>query len=190
MLLIVFALIIFAFLFVGAVVFVICSIVPPLRKRALSAALWWAVWGPCTVCWLIVGGIGLLAGYLAKEHTHLQQIERLPVLIGPIYVAAGLLGTVVIASILAWLHQFFIRRMTFSLFRIYACLVSAGIGSVYGWALNFWLIDKSAFPIAFVALPVICFAFGYVGFREAHQLRGRSPRDFTWITPQEFEGKA
>jgi len=188
MIFILFALIIFAFLFLGAVVFVVCVILPPTRGYALSAALWWAVWGPCVVGLLTLAGLGLIGTAIAKEHTHLQQFEHLPSAIGPTYAIVGVIGTIAIASLLAWLHQLLIHRMTFFLFRIYACIVLAGIGSVWGWAFNFWLLGKGLFPLGFVVLPLLCLTFGYVGFRYARQLRCSAPQNLTWITPEEFEG--
>jgi hypothetical protein len=186
MIVILFGLIIFAFLCIGAIVFMVCATLPATRKYSLSAALWCAVWGPCIVGLLTIAGLGLIADAIAKEHTHFLQLQHLPSAVGPAYAILGILITIVVASILTWFHQVLIHRLTFSLFRIYACVICAGIGSVWGWAFNFWLLAKGSFPLGLLTLPLLCLAFGYCGFRWARQLRGRSPKDFTWITPEEF----
>lgn len=190
MIILLFAIIIFVFLFVGALVFVCCIVLPQAREHALSAALWCAVWGPCLVTLLMLAGLGLIATATSDEHWHRQQLEHLPSVLGPTYVILGLLGSAAIASGGAWLHQLVIHRMTFPLFRIYASVVSAGVGSIYGWSLGFWLsADLPGHLLPWLAaMLLLCISFGYGGFRFARQLRGSPPENFTWVTPEEFEG--
>jgi hypothetical protein len=197
MLVIVCAAIVFFFLAIGAAIFVLCGLVPPLRKYALSSALWCAVWGPCTVAWLILGGTVLVANHLAMDvaqtkHFHLPDLPPRGSWIA--YAVLYLLATMLMATLAAWAHQFIVHRITFALFRIYAGLVSAGIGSVWGWCLWFWIISSTELPYKFllcvIAMLGLCIAFGYAGFRWAGDLRGGAPTKFAIISPEEFEATA
>src|ERR1700722_355418 len=114
-------LIAFFFLVVGAVQFLICVAVPSLRKYALSAALWWAAWGPCMDALLVLAGLGVVAqSFFKKDAVFAQEhIQHLPMVLGWGYLLLGVLGTIALATSLAWLHQAVVRRFTFALFRIY-----------------------------------------------------------------------
>ena len=194
MLVLVFAAILFFFLAIGAVVFVLCGVIPPLRRYTLSAALWCAVWGPCTLAWLIFGGLVLVANHFAMEvsETRHFQLPALPPRGSWIaYAVLYVLATIVTSTLAAWAHQFVIHRMTFQLFRLYAALVSADVGSVWGWCFWFWIVNDKELPVRFllagVAMLVLCCGFGYAGFREARQLRGTAPKTFALISPEEFQ---
>jgi hypothetical protein len=186
--------IIFLFLAIGASVFVICGVLPQLRKYGLSAALWCATCGPCVVLWMLFGGLAMVANALAMQAAKTKNL-RLPVLpngIGTGYIALGLIGTVVVATVVAWVHQAAIRKMTFALFRIYAGLVSAGIGSVWGWCLWIWLVLDTHLPYRFLlwglGMVGLCAGFGYAGFRWAKKLRNDSPTMPGLVSQAEFEG--
>jgi hypothetical protein len=188
------AMIVFLFLMLGATVFVFCSMVPRLRKFALSAALWCAVWGPCTVAWMLVGGVALFADGLAmsaaeSRHVHLpSQPNAIPVS----YLVLGILGTLIVATLSARLHQMIIHRMTFALFRIYTGLVSASIGSVWGWCLGLILVNDPDIPIRLpvwgLGMMTLCTLFGYAGFRWAKLLRGDAPTLWALVSREEFDG--
>jgi len=180
----------FAFLAVGALVFVACVALPPVRRIALSAALWCAMWGPCLIVWMTLAGMVGIAAIVGADHG-IRPIEwqrGFGLGLGTV----AILSTAVVATVTAWLHQILIRRMTFALFRIYATLVSAGIGSVYGWALALWLgsrgMNVTPAVASILVMALLIAAFGYLGFRLARQLRGKAPERFTWITPEEFDG--
>ena len=186
---------VFLFLVVGAAVYVICGLVPPLRKFALSAALWCAVWGPCMVAWLALTGLILAANGLAMEAAKAKHIA-LPALpnLWTGYGVLGLAAIVLAATAVAWLHQVVVRRMTLALFRIYAGLVSAGVGSIWGWCFWFWLGDglrlglEERILLWVPAMLTLCVGFGYAGFRWARKLRGEAPTRFSFVTREEFEG--
>src|ERR1700735_3569746 len=128
MLVLVFFFVAFFFLVLGALQFLLCVAVPRLRKYALSAALWWAVWGPCSVGLMSLAGLALAARAFTEKDGDAVHIH--PHLVSGIawgYVILGGLGTAAIATSLAWLHQTIVRRVTFALFRLYAMVVSAGI---------------------------------------------------------------
>jgi hypothetical protein len=106
----------------------------------------------------------------------------------------GLAAIVLAATAVAWLHQVVVRRMTLALFRLYAGLVSAGVGSVWGWSLWFWLGDglrlglEERILLWVPAMLILCLGFGYAGFRWARKLRGEAPTKFSFVTREEFEG--
>ncbi len=186
------AAIIFAFLAVGAVVFVLCALIPPLRKYSLSAALWCAVWGPCSVAWLILAGLAVVANGFAMQSTRLGHLS-LPATPHQLWTGYGVFALICMASlatIAAVVHQWLVHRMTLALFRIYAGLVSAGIGSVFGWTFGFWLATVPEFPFKFVfwilAMLALCGIFGWAALRNARWLRGDAPQSFAWVSPEEF----
>jgi hypothetical protein len=189
------AIIVFLFLAVGAAVFVVCWVIPPLQRYGLSAALWCVVWGPFTVAWLILAGLILIANHFVMQipqspNFHLPALP--PRGLWSSYAIVWLMATSLIATLASWIHQKIIHRMTMALFRIYAGLVSAAIGSVWGWCLCFWLINREQIPHTFLiwisAMTALCVGFGYAGFRWASRLRGDPPKSFPIITKEEFEG--
>lgn len=195
MLAILFAVIVFAFLVLGAVVFLVCILVPPARKFALSAALWCAMWGPCSICWMTLAGLGLIArafwtknGDVTFFHTPTMAAS-----FGWAYLIAGVLMTITVATTTALLHQALIRRFTFPLFRLYATAVIAGIGSVFGWCLSWWFMSLEvphhmALPLELSVMLLLVFGFGIAAYKGARSLRGSPPSKLTWITPEEFAG--
>jgi hypothetical protein len=183
----------FFFLVVGALVFMVCVALPPLRRFALSAALWCAVWGPCVIASMLLAGMVVVAGHIGLEHIDSDHLKlpqwRAGFGIGLLWLAA--LATASAATVVAWLHQVVVRRMTFALFRIYAAIVTAGIGSVWGWALGIWIGSQGGnlnWALWLAAMGLLVGGFGYGGFRWAKQLRGHAPHRLAWVTPEEFEG--
>jgi hypothetical protein len=177
----------FFFLTVGAVVFLVCVTTPVLRRFALSAALWCAVWGPCAIAWLLMAGMVAFAGDYGMRHIDMQRLHfpewRRGFGLGLFWLAV--LTTAMVASAVAWIH-----RMTFQLFRVYAAVVSAGLGSVFGWVTGFAIaVNQLRFGWALwvVAMGVLVGGFGYLGFRRARWLRGEPPKRFAWVTREEFE---
>jgi hypothetical protein len=75
MILLLFAAIVFIFLALGSLVFVACVLVPPTRKYALSAALWCAVWGPCSVGLMTLAGLGLVASAFITKAGDMQSFH-------------------------------------------------------------------------------------------------------------------
>jgi len=194
MILILFALIIYAFLLLGAIVFLACVLLPPTRRFALSAAFWVALWGPCTVLLMAFAGIGLVAGSALMNAESLQWTNAPKVLgeLGWSYLIVGASITSLVTTSVAWLHQKLIHRVTFALFSVYASAVSAGIGSVLGCALGWWLAAKEHTYLGLwwwpLATIVWAAGFGAVAHKTTRALRGKAPTRFTWITPEEFAG--
>jgi len=194
MLLLIFGAIIFIFLALGSAVFVACVLIPPTRKYALSAALWCAVWGPCSVGLMTLAGLGLVASAFITKAGDVQSFHapRLLAVFGWGYLIIGILITTVVATGVSWLHQKLVRRLTFALFRLYATAVCAGIGSVFGWALGWWIMSKEIAHYGLLwwctGMLVLVVAFATAAYKSARQLRGNAPTSLTWISPDEFAG--
>ena len=184
----------FFFLTVGAVVLLICATVSPLRRFALSAGLWCAVWGPCVCAWVLFGSMaGFVADYgLPKLADGQIRPEDWVKGFGIGIAGLAIVFTALFATVVAYAHQWIIRRFTFSLFRIYATFVSAGVGSVFAWSLLFLMGSLGVGIKPWIVVPVMSLAliglFGFVGYRWAKRLRGTPPERFSWVTPEEFEG--
>jgi hypothetical protein len=189
-----FALIVLAFLVIGSIAFAACVLLAPTRRYALSTALWFAVWGPFSVAWMTVAGLGLVAGGLAMGNGDLQWADAPKVVaaLGWGYVVVGALLSALVATCAAWLHQVLIHRLTLALFRLYAAAVAGGIGCVLGGSLGLW---SSAIGIIhlnwwwwILETLILTAGFGTVAYKNARQLRGEAPARFTWISPEEFSG--
>jgi len=192
MLVLIFFFIAFFFLVVGALQFLLCVAVPRLRKYALSAAFWWAVWGPCTVGLVSLAGLALVARALTEKDGDAVHIHpHLVTGIAWVYVVLGGLGTAATATSLAWLHQAIVRRFTFTLFRIYATAVAAGIGSVFGWCFSWWTLGEQArygWAVSLCVMLLLVIVFAVRAYEGAHALRGNAPTNFAWVSRDEFEG--
>lgn len=188
-----FAMIVFFFFLIGAIVFVICLLLPPTRRYALSAALWCACWGPAAVGWMLLAGMALVTESFVTQSGNVQSLHlpKLPVELGWIYLVAAALVTAIFATAVAWLHQVLVRRTTFALFRLYVTAVSAGIGSVSGLLLSWWVISTEIpyrWLWSLLGMLLLIAGFGIVAYRGARQLRGEAPTKFTWISPEEYTG--
>jgi hypothetical protein len=194
MILVLFAVVVFAFLIIGSVAFLACVLLPPTRRYALSTALWFAVWGPCSVALIVLAVLGLASGSLLMKAGNMQWTEapKLLAALGWGYVIVGALITTVAATCAAWLHQVLMHRLTFALFRLYAMAVSAGIGSVLGWFLGWWMMAKGTGYIGLwwwiPAMLILTAGSGTAAYKGARALRGKAPTRFTWISPEEFVG--
>jgi hypothetical protein len=185
MVLLLFAAIGFAFLVLGSLVFLGCVLVPQPRRFALSAALWCALWGPCSVGWMLCAGLGLVAAAFITKTGDMQTFHapKLLAAFGWGYLVLGVAATTTVATVASWLHQVLVRRLTFALFRLYATLVSAGIGSVFGWCFGWKNVSHHLFSWSLLGMLVLIVGFGTAAYKGARGLRGEAPMDFTWISP-------
>jgi hypothetical protein len=192
MLLLLIAGVLLAFLFVGAIAFVASALIPPARRFALSAALWCAVCGPCALGWVFFAGLGMVAKALVIKGGSAQVFHspRLVEAFGWTYLIVAILSTAAAATGLAWLHQKVVRRFTFALFRIYAAMVTAGIGGVLGLAFAFWRQSAGTPPFDvfgwIAGMLILAGGFGYMAYKHARRLRGEAPTRFTWISAEEY----
>ena len=195
MILLLFAAIIFIFLLLGSLVFIASALVPQSRRYALSAALWCAVWGPCSVGLLGLAGAGLVATAFITKSGDMEAFHtpHLLAAFGWGYLTIGFVVTMTVATGAAWFHQFLIHRFTFALFRLYATAVSAGIGSIFGWCLGWWLMSKEfawyhGWPLWVLGMLVLILGLGSAAYRGPRGLRGNAPKKLSWISAEEFEG--
>ncbi len=193
MLILLIGLLIFFWLVVGSVQYVLCIAVPNLRQYALSAALWWAIWGPCSVGLVLLAGGAIVAqALMTRDHDALRiHSPHLLAAVGWSYLTLGALGTAAVATLVAWLHQIVVRRFTFALFRLYATGVTAGIGSVFGWCFSWWLLAADvpwSWILGLAGMLASVFGFGIVAYKNARSLRGEAPTELAWVTHEEFDG--
>ena len=187
--------IVFLFLLIGSTIFLACLPLLQSRQYALSAALWCAMWGPCTVVLMLIAGVGLIATAFVENTGSMQTFHapRLVAAFGRGYLLVGILVTALVATVTAWAHQALMRRLTFALFRVYAAVVVGGIGSVFGWSIGWWMMAKSLgghVPILVWSLCMLTLiaSFGAAAYRGARGLRGVPPENFTWISHAEYMG--
>jgi hypothetical protein len=157
----------------------------------ISTALWWAVWGPCCVALLTVAGIALITdAFISKGNDpHLLHYPRLASTFGWVYLITGVFVTAAIATVVSWFHQFLMHRVTFALFRLYATAVVAGIGSVFGWCVCWWMLARSVPCIgisSIFSMLLLVIVFGVAAYKGARSLRGQAPKNLTWITRDEY----
>jgi hypothetical protein len=188
-----FALIAYLFLLIGTLAFLFCVAIPYLRCFALSVALWCAMWGPCSIVALTIAGLALVTSALvAKSHDPSKfQNPHLLSTFGLAYVICGALVTAIVAFAVAWLHQFLMHRLTFAMFRLYSTAVVAGIGSVFGWAMLWWMLShdvRLTWEYSLLIMFSFIAGFGTSAYKGAAKLRGTTPKALTWITEEEFAG--
>ncbi len=187
--------ILFLFLLLGSLVFLFCLVLPPTRRYALSAALWCAICGPCTVGLMLLAGARLIATAFITQTANSQTLHapRLLAAFGWTYLIAGILLTTVLATSAAAIHQALITRMTFALFRLYAAVVTTGIGSIFGWCLGWFMMSGHLegylrFIVWISCMLALIALFGTAAYKTARHLRGAPPKQFTWITEAEYAG--
>jgi hypothetical protein len=188
--------VVYLFLLAGAIVFLACLPLPLTRRYALSAALWCALWGPCTIALMLLAGAGLIVTAFITQTGKSQTIHAPDLLatFGWTYLIVGILITTTVATVSAIVHQAIIGRTTLALFRIYAAIISAGIGSIFGCALGWWMMTEVLTGYIWLIIWLICMFFLIVGFgtaayRLARSLRGTHSQQLNWITAEEFSGQ-
>lgn len=144
---------------------------------------------------MVLAGLGLITAAFIGRVGDVQSFHapRLVAAFGWGYLILGALVTAAAATGGSLLHQVIVRRFTFALFRLYATVVSAGIGSVFGWCLSWWLLlngaQRHALPWGISGMLILVVGFGAAAYKGAHKLRGEAPTSFTWISAEEFAGR-
>jgi hypothetical protein len=140
---------------------------------------------------MTLAGLGIVAGALINDSGGDAMLtctetarcgwlgSSLLAVIGWGYLIAGALITVLVATAVAWLHQVVMRRLMFVLFRLYATAVCAGIGSVFAWALSWWLawkqIGNVGTVLSCVGMLGLVVGFGVMAYQGARLLQGTAP---------------
>ena len=188
------------FLVGGLVVFLVCLAIPWLQRYAMSVALWFLALLPGLLLWLLIE-VGAAFGQdslirhlsyprweMSLWHAFSSSAAQTTLIV------LGMAGTLVLATIIAVVHQFVIQRLTFALFRLYAGCVTGGVavlwGSLVGAVVASYL--DAPWEVAFVVVTTLVMALGWggarLGSRIARRLRGRAPMRFTWISEEEYYG--
>ena len=188
------------FLVGGLAVFLVCLALPWLQRFALSAALWFLALLPGLLLWMLID-VGAEVGQatLGRRLTQPRWEMALWHAFGSpaaqtTLIAVGMAGTIVLATLIAVVHQFVIHRITFALFRLYAGFVTGGVAVLWGSLVGAIVASTLNAPweIALVVVGGLVIALGWggtvLGYRIARRLRGRAPLRFTWITEDEFFG--
>ncbi len=184
----------------GLLVFLVCLTIPWLQQFALSAAVWFLALLPGLLIWLLIGLGAALGEDTLRQHLSYPNWEmslwhafgspaaRITL------TAIGLAGTILLATVVAAVHQFVIHRITFALFRLYAGFITATAavawGSLAGAVIATYL--EAPWEVAFVVVTTMVAALGWggakLGSRMARRLRGPAPSRLTWILEEEFYG--
>jgi hypothetical protein len=188
-----FAMVVFFFLLVGAIMFLACLLVPTARSYALSVALWFATLGPCAVGLMMLAGLAIVADAFITKTSDMQSFHTptWPATLGWGYAIVGVFFSAGVATAAAWLHQAVTRRLTFALFRLYAMAVVAGIGSVFGWAVSWWMLSMEIPHVwiwSLLGMLILVAGFGTAAYKGARGLRGEVATKFPWVSPEEFAG--
>jgi len=146
--------------------------------------------GPCAAALMTLADLGIVAGAFINDAGGDAMLtctetgrcgwlgSSLLAVIGWGYLILGALITIVVATGVAWLHQMLMRWLIFVLFRLYATAVSAGIGSVFGWALSWWLTWKAigngniGMVLSCIGMLGLVLGFGIAGYKGARLLQG------------------
>lgn len=188
------------FLVGGLVVFLVCLAIPWLQRYAMSVALWFLALLPGLLLWLLIEvgaafGQDALVRHLWYPRWEMSLWQAFSSSAAQTtLVVLGMASTIVLATMVAVVHQFVIQRLTFALFRLYAGFVTGGVavlwGSLVGAVVASYL--DAPWEVAFVVVTTLVTALGWggarLGSRIARRLRGRAPLRFTWISEEEYYG--
>jgi hypothetical protein len=183
------------FFFAGIIAFITCVAIHPLRRYALSSALWFVSLVPGLLVGLILAGLwNAVIGHVSVSHSLWQEpLAHLPKansgsMLFNIAIATPAFA---IATFVALLHQTVIHRVTLMLFRLYVTGVGFGIGLlstlllIVGSALARIRVPHPG-PLFLILAILLATATAYLCFRNAPSLRGTIPRRFPIVTEEEF----
>ena len=186
--------IVFPFLAIGCVTFLICSVIPPLRRFTLSASLWCVACIPCLMASLIMCGLSSIG--LHKILALLQWNNGSDITFhqtswsGWLFFFIVLIAVIAGATIITLLHGIIIRRLTLALFRIYVGAVSFGVGVSIYLLLSLTFAMRLLEPARYLPAALLGFLFAvslaYVCFKNASLFRGPHPTRLPIVTLEEF----
>jgi hypothetical protein len=184
----------FPFLAMGCVCFLLCAVIPPLRRFALSSSLWCVACVPClfailaaVVLWSL--GVDALQRLMKPDFGASLSLHQTSWL-GWLVAISTFVFTVVGATAITFIHGIIVHRLTLALFRLYVAIVSFGVGiltcSFVLFAFAMHLLSLTAFLPAALASLLAASALAYACFRNAAGFRGSYPQRFPVVTPEEF----
>jgi hypothetical protein len=184
----------FPFVAIGCICFLLCAVIRPLRRFALSSSLWCVACVPCLLAILaavILWSLGVDAlRRLVKPDFGTTFGFHQTSWLGWILAITTVGITIAGATAITFIHGIIIRRLTLALFRIYIAVVSFGGGiltcSFVIFAFAMHLLSLAAFLPAALASLAAASALAYACFRNASGFRGSYPQRFSVVTPEEF----
>jgi len=189
------AFLVLPFFFAGIIAFLVCVAARPLRRFALSSALWFVALLPGLFIGLIIGGLWRAAmEHMNAAHMHWEQdLVRLSQTKSAtvMFDIAIAMAMIALASIIAMLHQSVIHRLTLALFKLYVASVGFGIGLLLALLLAIGLAVASINvphpgPFFLTLTILLSSTTAFLCFRNASSLRGKLPRNFPIVTEKEF----
>jgi len=177
------------FLAIGCGSFVVCALVPRLRRYALGVSLWFLVWAILSPGMLILNTVGL--GILAQGHAHvivpLNEFAwhhvKLIAVINALVAAA-------VATSVAVMHGWLIRRLTFALFKVYLTAVSGGVGVLSSLLVALILLADSvgsaSSSLAFFAMLGVMLMLAAFCWRRAGEFRATRPERWQPVAAEEY----
>lgn len=190
------------FLFIGSVAYLLCVAIPGLRRFAMPSSLWLLSLCIGVLFWVSII-LGLAIGReLWNAHApqlHLRSLKEFALpqtkAFTAAYIVVLLATCLTLASIITVMHQAIIHRLTLALFRLYVAGISLGVGIVF-FAPLFLLaaseapspaFQTAAFIVAAIAALASSISLAFFSFSRSSQFRGHYPRNFAFVSREEFE---
>ncbi len=176
------------FLLSGCAAFLICAFIPPLRRFALSASLWFVACGPCYIAVLV----GTVLAEKGADAIHSRMLHSLFSTQGNLALVCMAVVAMAGAAVMTLVHGWIIRRLTMDLFRLYLTGIAIGVGVLIALATGIALLINvsrlqtfTAF-VYIVLLVAIPGSLGSFAYRSAAGFRGKRPEFLNPISANEF----
>jgi hypothetical protein len=190
------------FLFIGSIAYLLCAVIPPLRRFAMPSSLW--LLSLCIGLYLWISIILVMALGYDRWNAHAQELHlwhikdfKLPETkaFSIVSIVALVATCLTLASLVTVIHQVIIHRLTLALFRLYVAGVSLGVGITFFLPASVFLATRSSPPslqtaAMFAALLLglaAALALAFFCLKRSSQFRGAYPQNFALVTRDEFE---
>ena len=179
------------FLAIGCGSFVVCTLAPPLRRYALGVSLWFLVWAVLSPGMLLLNTVGL--GILAQGHARvIVPINDFAWHHAKLIAVANAVLLAVIATGVATVHGWMIRRVTFSLFKVYVTAVAGGVGLLTSFLVALMLlvdsIGSAISSLVFFVMLGVMLLLAWFCWRRAEEFRGARPKRWQVVSVKEYGG--
>jgi hypothetical protein len=171
---------------------------PPARRFALTACLWFAAWGLAVTALLVISAFLLFGATYAHEIIWPHQRQSIGAAAfgtsgqGLLFVLLIVLLAAFVAVAVAILHGILTRRLTFALFHLYLTAVAFVVGlliatpSVFALVARLHLRDSLSYTLAIPAALMLSGSLAWFCSSRAQDFRGERPDRFNPITPAEY----
>jgi len=179
------------FLAIGCGSFVVCALVPQLRRYALGVSLWFLVWALLSPGVLLLNTVGL--GILAQGHARvIVPLNDLAWHHVKLIALANIVFVAAIATGAAVAHGWMIRRVTFSLFKVYLTAVAGGVGLLVSFLVVLMLLVDSIggaiSSLAFFVMLGVMLVLAWFCWRRAEEFRTGRPERWQPVSVEEYGG--